>query len=429
MPMHRYSGIAILAGVLAFSSCQRTEPNYCPTARNHNCMELDALPPGCLGDQDCSGATPVCDVTGTQTCLQCTAAKADACTGTTPLCGADNTCQPCTAHTQCASSACLPDGACAAETMVAYVASSGSGKMCTKTNPCSTLEDALAKDLPIVKIAAGDVVKGKQTAMISGRVLTIVADPGAKLDRDGDGPIIQVQSVGADVSIFDLEITGASGTAGGDGIDLVPNGGAPKLTLTRVTIDVNQGVGISSTGGTLIVTQSTLSGNTGGGVSITGSQYQFINNFIVNNGGPTNAFGGVLIGQITVGGTHVFQFNTITGNVAAGTNTAGVLCSAVALPLNFANSVIFQNASPAQVDGTNCTWTYSDVGPLSVPGTGNINIDPMFAAPVQGNFHLMNASPARRAADPMAALTGLAAKDFDGDTRVSPADMGADQVK
>jgi hypothetical protein len=36
-------------------------------------------------------------------------------------------------------------------------------------------------------------------------------------------------------------------------------------------------------------------------------------------------------------------------------------------------------------------------------------------------------SPVRGQADPTTALTGLAGKDIDGDMRVGPADMGADQ--
>jgi hypothetical protein len=76
-----------------------------------------------------------------------------------------------------------------------------------------------------------------------------------------------------------------------------------------------------------------------------------------------------------------------------------------------------------------CSYTYSDIGPdIPTPtGTGNINMDPLFANAATGDFHLTTNSPCRHAADPNADLTGIAAKDIDGDTRTRPADIGADE--
>ena len=273
---------------LAATGCKHTEPNYCEDVPvTHNCMDKIDADSSCSGNAQCSGATPICDVGGSKACVQCTTADATACSGATPVCGTSKTCERCTMHAQCSSSVCLPDGSCSDGTNVAYVAVNGSGGACTKAMPCGTLAAAISTSKSVVKMAAG-IVKGTTTTTIDGKAVTILADPGAKLDRDGDGPILEVRSASADVKIYDLEITGASGVAGADGVDLVPNGGMPKLALTHVKVASNQGAGIAATGGQLTVSQSTISGNLGGGVSITNADFNIVNNFIMRNGDPNN---------------------------------------------------------------------------------------------------------------------------------------------
>src|SRR5262245_22133950 len=144
--MHR---VVIAAALVA--GCTRN-PNYCPGANpNNNCAEIDAPPEGaCTGDGDCGGATPVCDVAA-RTCVECTPERAERCTGATPVCGTGGTCRACASHTECASAACRPDGACAAEADVAYVAAGGGGAACTRAVPCGTLAAGLATGRPIVK--------------------------------------------------------------------------------------------------------------------------------------------------------------------------------------------------------------------------------------------------------------------------------------
>jgi hypothetical protein len=279
-------------------------------------------------------------------------------------------------------------------------------------------------------IAAGTIADNK-TSTIDGKVVTILADPGAKLSRANGGVILQVQNDGADVKIFDLEITGATGPT--NAAISIPNGGAPKLVLTRVTVDGNQGLGISASAGTLTMSRSTVSGNTGGGISISGAQFDFTNNFIVQNGGPSTALGGIRIDGITTAGIHILDFNTIGANVGPMTIHTGVTCGTVLMPLVFSNNIIYGNIvsnGGLQVGGnSNCSTTYSDVGPDVVPGPGTNDIasDPMFVSPLQGKFHLMPNSPARDAADPAATL----AEDIDGDARPQGPrrDMGADEIK
>jgi hypothetical protein len=212
-----------ILAVLGAFGCKEQDRNYCADALHHNCLNVDAAITQCTSDQECS--PNVCDLTGTKACVQCTIANPTACTATTPICGTNNACRSCAAHAECGSSACLADGSCATEANVAYVAAGGSGT-CGKADPCGTLDIALQTGRPYVKFAAG-LVKDNKTTTIDGKTVTILADAGAKLDRDGDGPILVVQNsspANTSVQIFDLEITGATGVPGGDGIRLTANG-------------------------------------------------------------------------------------------------------------------------------------------------------------------------------------------------------------
>ena len=447
---------ALIVALIVFyasAGCTKRGTAYCEA--HPDACGIDASPPGdeaptaCTSSAQCIAPTTVCDVTD-GVCVACTPQEAAACDGATPVCGDDRACRACAAHPECAASnACLPDGSCAIAADVAYVAPTGTGTTCTQAEPCGTVAAALATDRPYVKLAAG-LTKDSQVTTIDGRVVTLLGDPGAILDRDGDGPILVVRSTGADVQIVGLRITGASGVAGANGIELQPNGGAPKLTLHRATIDSNQGIGISATGGTLTVTQSsisgntgggisatggtltarqsTISGNTGGGISITNAQFDLENNIIASNGGPATGFGGVRIDQVGAG-TRRFEFNTVTNNNGAAGTTTGVVCTLVTQPITFSNNIVFDNqigAARTQVGGVNCSWTYSNIGPDGVAGVGNINMDPLFVNPAQNNFHLTSASPAKDAADPAATL----AVDIDGDARPQGVarDMGADEL-
>ncbi len=450
---------ALLCVALAATACARQEPNYCPTARNHNCLELDAALPvidadadlSCRGDQDCEGATPVCDLDGTRACVQCTTSKPAACVSTTPVCNADNTCRRCSDHADCASRVCLPDGSCATEASVAYVAPGGSSSECSLAAPCPTLDAALKRTLPFVKVAAG-LVKDNKTTTIDGQAVTIFADRGATLDRDGDGPILQIQSDGADVKIFDLVIKGATGGAGGDGIDLTPNGGSPKLSITRVTIGDNQGLGLSASGGSLAITQSTVSGNDGGGVSVSGGSltlsqstisenrgggvsatgtnttFDITNNIVTYNGVATGSgatqVGGLSLLPNTLGSR--FERNTVAFNKCNGAIfRGGVTC--VGEMVSALGNIVYGNTEGAVTsNGTQLSGSCVFGNSLAL---GSVAGDLGFKSPVTDplDFHLTANSPA----SVVDAAGPCAGTDFDGDARPvgNACDLGADERK
>jgi hypothetical protein len=51
--------------------------------------------------------------------------------------------------------------------------------------------------------------------------------------------------------------------------------------------------------------------------------------------------------------------------------------------LAFGTASVFGNATGIQVDGGHCGWQFSDIGPVVLVGTGNLNLDPRFIAPAQ----------------------------------------------
>jgi hypothetical protein len=125
-----------------------------------------------------------------------------------------------------------------------------------------------------------------------------------------------------------------------------------------------------------------------------------------------------------------FEFNTVSDNDTADGFASGVRCD-VATPLSFRNDLVFGNepdSSPTigQVSGSNCKWTYSDIGPGAavVSGDGNVNLDPTFLDVASGDYHLAEASLVKNAG-----TTSDIHVDFDGQTRPQAGgfDMGADE--
>jgi hypothetical protein len=429
---------ALLLVVATAAACYNDNPYYCEDRAYHNCANAPGTFP-CNEKSDCAAqdgklsCSELNEATGYGICVQCTASDAAACLGVTPVCGADHLCKGCGKHTDCSSAACLSDGSCASETNVAYVAAAGTGTACTKAAPCGTLAGAVAKGKAYVKVAGGGAIADTQVTIIDSKAVTILADEGATLDRSNDGgAVIRVQGT-ADVKIFDLEITGASG-GGGNGIDVDANG-SPKLALARVKVTGNQGLGISATGGSITVSQSTISGNLGGGISISGvgTAFSIADNFVFYNGRALGAQasnqGGVAIASNTAGSK--FERNTVAFNESNGlTFRGGASCNA---PLASAGgNLLFRNSEPDGAGGLkNDATTQANLTggcPFgnsfsAATDAGNLGFKSPLIAPF--DFHLTAASPAT-VRDAGGACSGT---DVDGDARPQGAacDLGADE--
>jgi hypothetical protein len=420
---------------LLFANCgfvdwlggKRVKAEFCAQhPDNEECrQEYPDADTRCQSNSACMAPTPVCDLAGSMMCVQCIAPdQTAACTGTTPICGADHACRPCSEHRDCSmSNACLPDGACAPSEQVAYVDPvNGNGSTCSLALPCKQVTEALKKKLQFVKLT-GTI---SEFVQITDQTVTLLADPGTQLTRATAGVILAIDGASV-VQIIDLAIANGLGSTG-IGISLPP-GNSASLSLLRVTVEKNAGGGISATGGSLTISRSTIAGNTQNGISVSGSEFDITNSVIVGNGGASTPFGGVRFDQ-TNNGMRRFDFNTITGNVAIDGSAVGVLCTLVTTPVTFRNNIVYANqigGTRTQVGGANCNWAFSDIGPDAVSGTQNINADPLFVNPAQGDFHLQSMSPAKDKADP----GGARSFDIDGDARPqgSGFDIGADEVK
>lgn len=439
--------VALGAAIVAAAGCSsilgdKLNPAYCaahPT--DSDCHKAFPDAGGCTSSAQCTLPTAVC-ATDKMTCVQCTTAEHDACTGTMPVCGVDDTCRKCSAHTDCSSNACLPDGSCGDDTSVAYVDPAGMSTTCTKASPCKKVSDALKTNRPFIKFQGTT----NEKVVLNGPNVTFLADPGAKLTDTMNGILLQIDG-SSQVAIYDLEIGGASG-ANTPGISVQP-GSTATVTLTRAklagntgpgiavssgmvtisqsTISGNTGPGISASGGTLTVSRSTVASNNGGGILTSATAFTIKNNFIYRNGNTTMANSGG-VGAVGIVDPSVLEFNTIVDNLASGDtlSVGGVLCDRTGFAAP--NNLIFRNtggtAGNVQTLGI-CSFGNSFIS----AGSGPVDNTPMFAHPnsTPFDYHLTAASPST-IVDTAGACTGV---DFDGDTRPIGAacDLGADERK
>lgn len=393
--------------------------NYCE-GRNpdNNCLEpvSDASMPNmsCPDQITCSGAKGVCN-TDTGKCVMCTADHHEICTGPTPACGTDNTCQACTAHNQCAASnVCLPDGTCGDSNDVAYVQEGVSpGTVCTKAKPCPLLSNALGTKRSYIKVSG--TIRENITVK-DAQVVTILADPGAKLGPKNNDILLELKG-GSNLTVYDLELFGALGSAG-HAISMPP-GNQSTLSLYRVKILNNTGAGITADGGTLNVSQSTIAKNDGGGIIMNSAMtFQIFNNFFIGNGTPGNS--GTSVGAINAvpAAGSTLDFNTFVGNKANDQNSlaaSGVICGPKTFLAN--GNLFYGNTNPTFLGG--CDFQNSFVS----------TTDPHFVDAANNDYHL-TASSSNAIVDNATCLSTVTT-DFDGDPRPQGAkcDFGADEYR
>lgn len=406
--------------------CERVHSNYCEGAPNHNCKDMVDAPidaAACSSNASCSAPLGVCDVAGSKTCVECTATDHAACVGVEPVCGADQTCHACKAHSECASEVCLPDGSCAAEGDVAYVDGAGTGTACTRGAPCKTITLALALLPAKATVKIRGAVDDRVT--LTNRDLFIFADSGAVLTSSNSGTLLTVGGT-SKVSVYDLAIKDAAGPGTGFGIVTLP-ASTGSFSLIRGEVSGCREIGISSNGGTVSVTRSKLTGNQGGAIAVTGGGFRIVNNFIFRNGNQdTSAFGGVSL-SFAAAGTNEFAFNTVADNrsQAGATRAGGVICDVPTF--NADNNVIARNQN-----GTSATAATAQTLGACVYRTTRIQNDAtgiLFkSAEVSPyDYHVLAGSSVIDAA----ATPSPVGVDIDGDARPLGAgkDQGADEFK
>jgi hypothetical protein len=155
-----------------------------------------------------------------------------------------------------------------------------------------------------------------------------------------------------------------------------------------------------------ILTENIISDNyadwSGGGIAcLTGIATFSFNIMAGNSSGnagigisPASAIYGANNAQIEV------ISNTIYGN-SAPANGAGVYVSESAT-ISLLNSILWNN-SPMEIRADGMAWAqsnYCNVFDTLAPGSGNINLDPLFLDPSAGDFRLQSLSPCINTGDP-----------------------------
>jgi hypothetical protein len=250
----------------------------------------------------------------------------------------------------------------------------------------------------------------------------IIVGSGATFDPTTDGvPGFHVRG-NSDVTIDGLVIRGATNT-GGYGIRCESGS---TLELDRSEVRANDASGVLSQSCPLTMDRDLVADNLGGGIALSDAGFRISNSIIVRNGdvgAAGSSFGGVSLFTATATAPQQFEFNTVAENqagTAAVTNS--MICSTSDPTLARGNIVYSGFGGGALVSG-NCSFTFSDVDG-GATGAGNIDMDPLFADAVTGDYHITETSPCRDAAGAAAAP----AVDYEGDARPDgAADIGADE--
>ncbi len=419
-----------LIAVLLMTACKIRNEQSCEIPGN--CAEGDGGVTACTTNDDCTAATPICNVAA-EVCVQCI--DNGQCSGTSPVCNTTHSCEGCQTDNQCLSEACLDDGACASPEAVIFASPNGLdavGCGLTSDNPC-TLTRAISESTAernLIKLTAETFTStGGEGFVIDGGAVdhpvTFLAR-GATIFHSGSGANFTIKN-GANMTFVGGTVANGEGNSG-HGFTCT---GTSALTVIGALVQDNEGFGIRSEDCTLEVTKSTIHNNDNGGITVSLGTFVIIGNFIHGNGDFAKTVGGILI-SVPENPTNRLEFNSINLNFAAFGVGNGIECQAG--PSFVArNNIVFNNnhaANSVEVDG--CKYSFNDIGPLAVvagssDGT-NINVDPMFANQTNGNLHLLPGTPLLDSADPAAMITGVAAVDIDDEQRTLPTEMGADAV-
>jgi hypothetical protein len=328
-----------------------------------------------------------------------------------PVCEA-NVCRGCLGDAECpGSNVCLTDGSCADPARVVYAAQTGTGTACTQAAPCSFDQAvaAVTATADVVKLAPGTYDRPAQLAIAKNMIVT------------GEGATFHGTAPTAFTLMFDITAVAVTfihvhfDLNGMFGAECVMSG---ALHLDRVVM-TNGGAGAYSSACTFSIDRSSIDAVTLYGLYLINSTVSVTNTFVTNSGASSQ--GGVVIS----GSTGVVDHVTLSGNTASMAGGQAIRCTDGNVAIR--SSIVFGNGAPAIEDA--CLVGHSVIDPgYAGPGTGNVQMDPLFVAPATHDYHIQTGSPAVGLADPASQLT----HDYDGDPRPNPvgsmADSGADEI-
>jgi len=281
------------------------------------CMELDPTTPLCIDD----------------VCVQCTAENADACEGTTPVCGPANACVGCEFHEQCEaldSPACdFTDGSCFDPNTAVTVNLATAGALQNEVN-------AVAAGAHVALIVTGSTAATHSATVNGNKVIAIVS-------ANGDAQNIQ--------------------GAGANSI-LTVNGPGSTAILHRVVLQGSSARGIDvNTSGTLYADAVQVVGNDGGGITLGTATTGRLRNCMVAADDAD---------AVSVAGELDALYSTLATSTFG--SDAALACSGGA-SVTVRNSIIVMQGG-TDGDEVNCAGAvYSNsAAESSLPGSGNVGV-------------------------------------------------------
>ena len=398
----------------------------------------------CVGDSDCSGytATPHCGANGA--CVAC--ADNSQCANPTPACdNGTHSCRACQADTECSSLACdLGGGTCLDEATIIYASPTGGcavGAKGTKADPVGLgcAFDLASAQRPNIKALPGTYPSSSPIVLGGGVEETLWGGAGVTMGATLE-PV-----AGATLHIMDMTFA-TTGTLlcnpAGTGnpipsLDLVrsswADSGNPIQTQT-CKLSLSE-VHLRDSGGAVLITAD-------GDNTMTGGTTIKIDRSWFEGGAPAIAL--LHYSKLTVTnsvfetqdpnyGPLKFDLTTLPSSIAFSTiYNSPLKCATTATPLvQSSNNVYYATSGTDVVSGNGCNHTWTMMMPQATMPTGdgtNVrNVNPSFANPATGDFHLLLGSPAIDVADP-AATDPI---DYDAVSRPQGArrDMGAYEYK
>jgi len=219
--------------------------------------------------------------------------------------------------------------------------------------------------------------------------------------------------VNGSVTCTDCSFTNNSSNVAGGAVEIGAQGLDSPLTLIRCFFAGNS----APKGGA--VSASVSSNHTS---STTATNCIFVGNSASSDGTAIDSTGNAVAVSMNVTNCS-FYGNSYTGSSPS---TQGAISADGSTTVTVTNSILYGDSTPLEISTLHTPSSrlvqFTDINQAGFAGSnGNINSDPLYLDPINGNLHIPAASPATHTGT----STGAPATDFDGVSRPTPPSMGA----